>query len=70
MSRGDVSRDLSRSGLRRDCGLAARHLVRVVVVTDILHISSDLGNERRLTFVISYNKSCVLLEGKLGPSIL
>ena len=39
MRRGDVSRDLSRSGLRRECGLAARHLVRVVVVTDIvLHI--------------------------------
>ena len=70
MSRGDVSRDLSRSGLRRECGLTARHLVRVVVVTDIVHISSDLGNERRLTFVISYNKSCELLEGKLGPSIL
>ena len=70
MRRGDVSRDLSRSGLRRECGLAARHLVRVVVVTDIVHISSDLANERRLTFVISYNKSCELLEGKLGPSIL
>ena len=38
MRRGDVSRDLSRSVLRRECGLAARHLVRVFVVTDILHI--------------------------------
>ena len=38
MCLSDASRGLSRSGLRRECGLVARHLVRVVVVTDILHI--------------------------------
>ena len=38
MRRSDAVRGLSRSGLRRECGLVAGHLVRVVVVTDILHI--------------------------------
>ena len=42
MCRGDAVRDLLRSGLRRECGLVARRLVRVVVVLlDILHISGD-----------------------------
>ena len=63
MRLSDASRGLSRSSLRRECGLVARHLVRVVVVTDILHISSDLGNEGLYTFVISYNKSCVYFRG-------
>ena len=38
MRLSDASRGLSRSGLRRECGLVARPLVRVVVVSDILHI--------------------------------
>ena len=34
MRLSDASRGLSRSGLRRECGLVAGHLVHVVVVTD------------------------------------
>ena len=53
MVRGDGCRGLSRSGLRRECGLAPRQLVRVVVIVDTLHMSSDLGNEGLKTFEIS-----------------
>ena len=37
MRRGDVVRDLLRSGSCRECGLGARHLVQVLLVLIIVH---------------------------------